>query len=119
MSHLTTHVLDTAYGKPAAGIRVVPRRADTPPILANTTTNADGRFDKPLLDGDALTPGHYEITFHVGDYFCERGVALADLAFFDTVPAHFAIAAERGYHMPLLISPTAIRPIAGAKPWKG
>ena len=66
---LTTHVLDTASGKPAAGLRVVLRRADAPAVLSEATTNADGRLDKPLLDGDALKAGVYEISFHAGDYF--------------------------------------------------
>ena len=67
MAHLTTHVLDTASGKPAAGVRVVLRRAGEAAAIVETTTNADGRVDKPLLDGDAFKPGTYEIAFHIGD----------------------------------------------------
>jgi 5-hydroxyisourate hydrolase len=105
MPHLTTHVLDTASGKPAAGIRVVLRRAETPAVLAQATTNADGRLDKPLLSGDALTPGSYEITFHVGDYFRGSGAAPTGPEFLDIVPVRFTVAAGRDYHLPLLISP--------------
>jgi 5-hydroxyisourate hydrolase len=105
MPHLTIHVLDTASGKPAAGMRVALRRADTPSVLVEAVTNADGRLDKPLLDGAAFTPGPYEIAFHVGDYFRESGAALADPAFLDIVPVRFAAAAGRDYHVPLLISP--------------
>ena len=105
MAKLTTHVLDTASGKPAAGVRVVLRRADTPQIVAEATTNADGRLDKPLLEGDAFKPGAYEISFHVGDYFRTAGTALADPAFLDVVPVRFTIGEARDAHMPLLISP--------------
>jgi 5-hydroxyisourate hydrolase len=105
MPHLTTHVLDTSSGMPAAGMRVVLRRTDTSAVVAQATTNADGRLDKPLLDGDAFTPGSYEIAFHVGDYFRGAGAALTDPAFLDVVPVRFSVAAGRDYHLPLLISP--------------
>jgi 5-hydroxyisourate hydrolase len=105
MPHLTTHVLDTTSGKPAAGMRVVLRRAGTSAVLAEAKTNADGRLDKPLLDGDAFTPGHYEISFHVGDYFRGTGAQLPDPAFLDVVPVRFSATAGRDYHLPLLISP--------------
>ena len=105
MPHLTTHVLDTASGKPAAGMRVVLRRAGTPAVLAEAKTNADGRLDKPLLDGAAFTPGHCEIAFHVGDYFRSSGAQLSDPGFLDVVPVRFSAAAGRDYHLPLLISP--------------
>jgi len=104
MPHLTTHVLDTASGKPAAGMRVVLRRADTPAVLAEVMTNADGRLDKPLVEGGAFTPGTYEIAFHVGDYFRGAGVQLPDPPFLDVVPVRFSAAAGREYHLPLLIS---------------
>jgi 5-hydroxyisourate hydrolase len=105
MPHLTTHVLDTASGKPAAGVRVVLRRPGEASVLAEATTNADGRVDKPLLDGAALAPGTYEIAFHVGDYFLTQGAAIADPAFLSVVPVRFTAAAGRDYHLPLLISP--------------
>ncbi len=105
MPHLTTHVLDTASGKPAPGVRVVLRRADSLSVLAEALTNADGRLDKPLLDGGAFTPGNYEISFHVGDYFRRQEAALSDPAFLDVVPVRFSAAPGRDYHLPLLISP--------------
>jgi 5-hydroxyisourate hydrolase len=103
MGRLTTHVLDTAIGRPAAGVRVVLRRDGE--ALAEAITNADGRTDKPLLDGAAFQPGRYELTFHVGDYFRGRGATLADPPFLDVIPLRFAIADDGHYHVPLLVSP--------------
>jgi 5-hydroxyisourate hydrolase len=105
MPRLTTHVLDTSTGKPAANLRVVLRRVGEAPSLADVRTNADGRLDAPLLEGDALKPGRYEIEFHAGDYFRARGAALADPPFLDIVPVRFVIGSEAHYHVPLLISP--------------
>ncbi len=103
MGRLTTHVLDTSIGRPAAGVRVVLRRDGE--VVAEGTTNADGRMDGPLLDGTAFRPGRYELTFHVGDYFRARGLALADPPFLDVIPLHFGIAEDTHYHVPLLVSP--------------
>jgi 5-hydroxyisourate hydrolase len=105
MSRLTTHVLDTASGRPAAGVRVVLRRDGDGGILAEAMTNADGRLDKPLLEGAAFKTGRYELSFHVGDYFRRQRVALADPAFLDVIPLRFAIAEDAHYHVPLLVSP--------------
>jgi len=105
MGRLTTHVLDTACGKPAAGVRVVLRREGEAAALAEGRTNADGRMDAPLLEGAAFAPGRYELTFHVGDYFRARGAALADPPFLDVIPLRFAIAEDGHYHVPLLVSP--------------
>jgi len=104
MPHLTTHVLDTASGQPAAGLRVLLRRGNAAQVLADATTDADGRAG-PLIAGDAFKPGTYELTFHVGDYFRSHGTALADPAFLDVVPVRFSIAEARDTHVPLLISP--------------
>ena len=103
MGRLTTHVLDTSIGRPAAGVRVVLRRDGE--VVAEGATNADGRMDKPLLDGTAFRPGRYELTFHAGDYFRARGIALADPPFLDVIPLHFGIAEDTHYHVPLLVSP--------------
>lgn len=106
MGRLTTHVLDTAAGKPAAGLRVLLKVLDRPagpPVDA--VTNADGRLDKPLLEGAAFRPGQYELLFHVGDYFRAQGVTLADPAFLEIVPIRFGIAEDVHYHVPLLVSP--------------
>ena len=105
MGRLTTHVLDTASGKPAAGVRIVLRRDGEAAVVAEGATNADGRLDKPLLEGAAFQNGRYELTFHVGDYFRKAGTALPDPAFLDVIPLRFAIAEDAHYHVPLLVSP--------------
>lgn len=105
---LTTHVLDTARGRPAAGIRIQAFRltgAAREP-LAELTTNADGRCDGPVLEGAAFAAGLYELVFHVADYFRASGLELPEPAFLDAVPLRFGIAeAGQHYHVPLLISP--------------
>ena len=108
MAGLTTHVLDTARGRPAAGMRLELARLDENGerrILKTVTTNDDGRTDAPLLAGEELTPGVYEIVFEVGDYFAgHEGVS--DLPFLDDVPLRFGIADPSAhYHVPLLASP--------------
>ena len=105
MGRLTTHVLDTASGKPAAGVRVVLRRDGDVAVVAEAATNSDGRLDQPLLDGAAFKSGRYELTFHVGDYFRKCGATLAEPAFLDVIPLRFAIAEDAHYHVPLLVSP--------------
>lgn len=104
MAHLTTHVLDTSSGKAAAGLRIVLRRADETAVVAEGTTNSDGRLDKPLLEGAAFVPGTYELTFHVGDYFRAQKPE-GGAAFLDLVPVRFGLAGGRDYHVPLLIQP--------------
>ena len=97
MGRLTTHVLDTASGRPAAGVAIVLRRDGV--VVLETITDADGRTPVPLVDGDALVPGVYEIEFAIGAYF--RGAG-----FLDRVPVRFLV--EHGdahYHVPLLVSP--------------
>ena len=106
MGRLTTHVLDTASGRPAAGLTIeLYRLGATSERVAKVTTNADGRVDGPILEGPALTAGVYELRFHAGDYL--RGKArLPDPAFLDVVPIRFGIAApDEHYHVPLLLSP--------------
>ena len=105
---LTTHVLDTAGGRPAAGMRIDFAAAGPTGLtpIATVHTNAEGRTDRPLLDGDAMRAGEYALTFYVADYFRSQSVALADPPFLDRVPLHFAIAdAGAHYHVPLLCSP--------------
>ena len=115
MGRLTTHVLDTAAGKPAVGLKVVLSRLDgAPAVLAEAVTNADGRLDRPLLEGTSFVPGTYEIMFHVGDYFRGQGVALAKPAFLDRVPLRFGIAEDTHYHVPLLVSPYAYSTYRGS-----
>jgi len=103
MGRLTTHVLDTSSGKPAAGVHVVLSRDGQ--VLADARTNVDGRTDKPLLEGAAFRTGRYDLTFHVGDYFRASGASLADPPFLDVIPLQFGIAEDANYHVPLLVSP--------------
>jgi 5-hydroxyisourate hydrolase len=109
MGRLTTHVLDTMHGTPAAGMRMrLERVADdgAATTLLRITLNADGRADAPLLDGDAFKPGRYRLVFEVGAYFKSRAVALAEPNFLDEVPIAFGITdASAHYHVPLLVSP--------------
>lgn len=107
MGRLTTHVLDTARGRPAAAMRVELHGLDGGRrLLADTRTNADGRCDRPLLEGAAFRPGRYELLFHVGAYFRDAGFELPTPAFLDEVPLRFALAEADGhYHVPLLVSP--------------
>jgi 5-hydroxyisourate hydrolase len=108
MAHLSTHVLDTARGLPAGGVKVLLHavRGEDRALVATATTNADGRTDGPLLTGDTLQPGVYELAFHVGDYFRRTGTTLADPPFLDVVLVRIGIAdAARSYHVPLLVSP--------------
>lgn len=109
MGRLTTHVLDTASGLPAAGltarlVRIGPDGAAT--TIKTVVTNDDGRADAPILDGDALTVGTYELRFEAGDYLRAAGHALPEPAFLDVIPIRFGIAdPARHYHVPLLLSP--------------
>jgi 5-hydroxyisourate hydrolase len=106
MGRLTTHVLDTASGSPAAGLKIELFRAGSAAPLKTLRTNADGRADAPLLEGEALTAGQYELRFHAGDYLRAGGTALPDPAFLDVIPIHFGIADPAAhYHVPLLLSP--------------
>ncbi|WP_343718502.1 hydroxyisourate hydrolase [Inquilinus sp.] len=105
---LTTHVLDTAHGRPGMGIAVALYRldGDRRTLVTETRTNADGRCDAPLLAGDAFRSGTYELVFATGAYFRTAGVTLPDPPFLDQVPIRFGIAhADQHYHVPLLISP--------------
>lgn len=106
---LTTHVLDTVRGRPGAGIRVELARVDPDTgareTLTSAITNPDGRTDKPLLEGDALTPGVYELTFSVGRYF-SGGEDGDEVPFLDEVPLRFGVGDPAAhYHVPLLASP--------------
>ena len=106
MGRLTTHILDTANGCPAAGVNIRLFAIDGERRqVAATVSNADGRTDEPLADGDAMATGRYELEFDIGDYFRDRGVDLAEPAFLDTVVIRFSIDAGEDYHVPLLASP--------------
>lgn len=107
MGRLTTHVLDTAHGRPGAGIVVQLYRVDAEAraLIGAFRTNADGRCDAPLLAGDAFATGTYELDFAVGDYYAALGVALAQPRFLDRVTLRFGIGEDAHYHVPLLVSP--------------
>jgi 5-hydroxyisourate hydrolase len=107
MGRLTTHVLDTARGRPAAGLAIeLFALGGECRLLKAATMNKDGRCDAPLLEGAALVVGSYELVFAVGAYFRDAGVAVSDPPFLDRVPIRFQIAdAAAHYHVPLLVSP--------------
>lgn len=115
MGKLTTHVLDTASGKPAAGMRFALRRAGEGAPILSSATNADGRCDAPLLAGDDLLPGRYELAFEVGAYFRAQGLDLPEPPFLDVVTLAFGVAdATAHYHVPLLVSPWAYSTYRGS-----
>lgn len=108
MGKLTTHVLDTMHGCPAAGMAVTLYRLDGEAAtrLKAIALNHDGRADAPLLEGAALLAGRYELRFHVGAYFAARGVPTPEPPFLDVVPICFGVADPAAhYHVPLLVSP--------------
>lgn len=107
MGRLTTHVLDTALGRPAAGLAISLRRAGKHgAALASAVTNADGRCDRPLLEGEAMEAGSYDLVFEAGAYFDRLGHALPEPKFLDQVVIRFGISdASVHYHVPLLLSP--------------
>jgi 5-hydroxyisourate hydrolase len=106
MGRLTTHVLDTAKGRPAAGLAVELFRIGAgEEALASGRTNPDGRLDRPLLEGADFVPGVYELRFHAGDYL-RAATPLPYPAFLDIIPIRFGIAStDEHYHVPLLLSP--------------
>jgi 5-hydroxyisourate hydrolase len=106
MGRLTTHILDTAHGRPAVGVLIELRRDPVHRPVATAYSNADGRCNQPLLEGPALLAGEYELLFHIGDYYRSLGMALADPPFLDRVGIRFGIASpDQHYHVPLLVSP--------------
>jgi 5-hydroxyisourate hydrolase len=108
VAQLSTHVLDTSRGVPARGVVIdlhVLWDGVRKPIKT-ATTNSDGRTDAPLLSGESIEPGVYELTFHAGDYFRRGGVEITDPPFLDEVVVRFGIADPAGnYHVPLLLAP--------------
>ncbi|MBV7536430.1 hydroxyisourate hydrolase [Duganella sp. sic0402] len=117
MGKLSTHVLDITQGKPGAGVKValyaVQPQGRT--LIKSDVTNADGRCSAPLLEGDALKQGKYELVFSAGDYFAAQGVALPEPRFIDEVTLAFGIAhADQNYHVPLVVSPWAYSTYRGS-----
>lgn len=108
MGKLSTHVLDTAHGRPGAGVALELYAIDgaARTLLTTATTNADGRCDGPLLQGDDLKVGQYELVFAAGDYFAAQGVPLPAPRFIDRVTIAFGVAdAAQNYHVPLVVTP--------------
>jgi 5-hydroxyisourate hydrolase len=104
MVGLTTHVLDTTHGRPAAGVALRLLRGHE--LVCQAVTNADGRCDAPLLDAKTLKVGRYRLEFDVADYFRGLGLTLPDPAFLDLVGIEFGVADPGAhYHVPLLVSP--------------
>lgn len=117
MGKLTTHVLDTARGKPAAGVAIWLYRVtgNSHKKIAEVVTNSDGRTDGPMLEGAALTAGQYELVFHAGDYLRATGQASGEVIFLDQIPIRFGITDSAAhYHVPLLISPFAYSTYRGS-----
>jgi 5-hydroxyisourate hydrolase len=116
-AQLTTHVLDTMHGTPAAGLKIVlfQLAEDVSKELTTAVTNSDGRTDTPMLAEAELMTGQFELVFYVGDYFVRQGVDLPEPMFLDTVPIRFAIADTNvKYHVPLLVSPWAYSTYRGS-----
>jgi 5-hydroxyisourate hydrolase len=108
MGRLSTHVLDTVAGEPAAGVRIDLSILEGGRwrLIKTVHTNADGRTDEPLMAGDAMLAGEFKLVFHVADYFRGKGVRLPDPPFLDRVPLRFGIAdRDAHYHVPLLCTP--------------
>ena len=106
MGRLTTHVLDTAQGKPGAGIRIDLYRNEAERVHVKTVfTNQDGRTDGPLLEGADFQTGTWELEFKVDDYFARSGSATDKPPFLDRVTLRFTAAKDTHYHVPLLVSP--------------
>lgn len=116
MGSLTTHVLDTAQGRPADRVAIeLVRVGGGFGVLRSLHTNEDGRTDEPLLEGDDLRVGTYELRFSVGDYFARQPLAVDDPPFLDVVPVRISIAdAGARYHVPLLVSPWAYSTYRGS-----
>ncbi len=108
MGKLSTHVLDTTQGKPGAGVAIelYAVAANGRSLIKTAVTNHDGRCDAPLLEGETLRPGRYELVFAAGDYFAGQGVDLPEPRFVDKVTIAFGIAhADQNYHVPLVVTP--------------
>ncbi len=105
--YLTTHVLDTARGRPAAGLRIeLYRIAGSARVHMRTLeTNDDGRTDEQILPAAEFAPGVYELVFHAGDYLDATGAAPEHPRFLDVIPLRFGMSEEAHYHVPLLLSP--------------
>lgn len=114
---LTTHVLDTARGQPAAGMKIDLYRieGESWAHLITKWTNADGRTDGPILPVDQFKAGQYELLFYAGDYFDKAGLSLATPKFLNEIPIRFGISDKTShYHVPLLVSPFSFSTYRGS-----
>ena len=117
MGKLSTHVLDITQGKPGVGVSIelYAVGASGKALLKSVVTNHDGRCDAPLLQGDEMRSGQYELVFGAGDYFAQQGVTVPTPRFIDRVVIAFGIAdAEQNYHVPLVVSPWAYSTYRGS-----
>lgn len=106
MGRLSTHILDTAHGRPAHGVRIrLFALDDTRELCASTVSNDDGRTDEPLLEDGAMQTGTYELEFDIGAYFAAHASVVAEPAFLDTVVIRFSVREAENYHVPLLVTP--------------
>ncbi|MEH6521871.1 hydroxyisourate hydrolase [Sulfitobacter sp.] len=105
--YLTTHVLDTARGCPAQGLKIELFKVDEDQrtSLKTLVTNADGRTDEQILPADRFETGTYELVFHAGDYLDAIGTPPESPRFLDVIPLRFGMSEETHYHVPLLLSP--------------
>ena len=113
---LTTHVLDTARGCPAEGIKIALYRVsgNSHRKIAETVTNADGRTDAPILPKEKFKTGSYELIFFAGDYLRANGLAATEPLFLDQVPIRFGMSEDDHYHVPLLLSPHGMSTYRGS-----
>lgn len=108
MGKLSTHVLDTAHGRPGAGVKLelYAVHTDGRSLVKTAVTNQDGRCAAPLLEGELLRPGQYELVFHAGDYFAAQGVDLPTPRFLDRITIAFGVNdGTQNYHVPLVLTP--------------
>jgi 5-hydroxyisourate hydrolase len=114
---LTTHILDITRGSPAAGMKIElwSLAGENRTLLKAAQTGSDGRTERPLLTGDEMTAGTFELVFFVGDYFASRAAPSSKIRFLDQVPVRFGIAdVKASYHIPLLCSPWAYSTYRGS-----
>ena len=107
MGQLTSHVLDTMHGTPAAGIKIDLFSLEEGRVqVKSIVTNADGRCEQPMLNAEEFKSGQWELVFYVGDYFASKNVSAGDTPFLGEVPVRFGISdSDAHYHVPLLVSP--------------